>query len=70
MMNVGVNRASCAYGEIINYHRACFASQKKNENKTQEIGFPGFITNIYIHKNFPLYGIWLHQLMGVALVGQ
>ena len=29
---------------------------EKNENKTQRIGFPGSITNIYIHENFPLYG--------------
>ena len=29
---------------------------EKNENKTQRIGFPDSITNIYIHKNFLLYG--------------
>ena len=57
IMCMGVSRAPCAHGDILLFQGMACLSKKKNENKTQQIGFPASITNIYIHGNFPLYGI-------------
>ena len=56
-MCVGVIRAPCTHGDIELSQGVDCLSKKKNENKTQPIGFPASITNIYIHGNFPLYGM-------------
>ena len=41
---------------IITGHGLLVTEEK--QNKTQWIEFPGFITNIYIHRNFLLYGTY------------
>ena len=44
--------------------------KEEKQNKTQRIGFPALTTNIYIHGNFPLYGIYIALIMITILMTQ